>query len=445
MAAMTAMMMTKQTQAGRHRLFALALGALLLLVTALPATAERELDRVIAVVNDDIILSSELDERLASLRMRMEQQGTPMPPDSQIRGQVLDHLISDRVQLQRARQAGLEVSDDELNQALQQIAAEHGMNLAQLPDALEAQGLDYAIFREEIRRELLQQEVQHQMLFREISVSDREIQEFLAQAEARGELESEYQVAHIMISIPSEEDGEDVTEARRDAERIYGELMEGADFAEMAVTYSDGQQALEGGDMGWRPGPELPSAFAERVVDMEPGQFTEPFRTSSGYHIIKLQDVRRDQEMMVPERRARHILIRPDAINVPEEAQLKLERLRREIEQGADFAELAREYSDDPVSAAEGGDLGWQQQGATAPQFEQVLDNLEEGELSEPFQTQFGWHLVELMETREQDRTSEMRRQQAEQQIRNRKAQERMDGWLAKLREEAYVDIRLDD
>lgn len=438
-------MMRKQSKTFLQRLSAMMLGVLLLMATALPVAAERELDRVIAVVNDDIILKSELDERLASLRMRMEQQGTRMPPDSQVRGQILDHLISERVQLQRARQAGLEISEDELNQALQRIAAQNNMNLAQLPDALEAQGLDYATFREEIRRELLQQEVQQQMLLRDISVSDREIQEFLAQAEARGELESEYHVAHIMISIPSEEDGEDVTEARREARRIHQELTEGADFAEMAITYSDSQTALEGGDMGWRPGPELPTAFAERVVDMEPGEFTEPFRTSSGFHILKLQDLRRDQEMMVPERRARHILIRPDAITVPEEAQIKLERLRREIQQGADFGELAREHSDDPVSAAEGGDLGWQQRGATAPQFERILDGLEEGELSEPFQTQFGWHLVELVETRERDRTTDMRRQQAEQQIRSRKAQERMDGWLAKLREEAYVDIRLDD
>ncbi len=415
------------------------------LAASLPALAERELDRIVAVVNDDIILKSELDERLSSIRMRMEQQGTRMPPDSQIQGQVLEHLISEHVQLQRARMAGLEISDDELNQALQQIAQQNNISLRQLPQMLEQQGVDYPSFREEIRRELIQQEVQRQMLHREVTVSDREIQEFLADAEARGDMQGEYLVSHIMISIPSEEESEDVTEARRKAERLHTELGEGADFAELAVTYSEGQQALEGGSLGWRPGAELPSAFASRVVDMEPGEFTEPFRTSRGYHILKLEDLRREDAVVVEERRIRHILIRPDEMTVPEEAQLKLERLRQKLKDGADFAALADEYSDDHVSAADGGEMGWQARGAFVPAFDEALDQLEVGELSQPFQTPFGWHIAEVMEVREQDRTSEMRRQQAEQQIRNRKAQERMEGWLRQLREESFVEIRLDD
>ncbi|MDQ2068770.1 peptidylprolyl isomerase [Natronospira bacteriovora] len=418
--------------------------AALLTLTAFSAAANTPLDRIVAVVNDEVILNSELEERMDTIRMRMGGPGAQMPPEQEFRRQVLDYMIDEAVQLQRGRMGGLRVSDDEVNQALARIASQNNVTLAQLPEVMEAEGLDYATVREQIRRELMQQRVQQRMLHREVTVSDREVQEFLAEMEARGDLDSEYLVSHIMIGTGASDDAEALREAREKAENVHQQLQEGADFGQMAVTHSDSRTALEGGDMGWRAGPELPTVFAERVVGMNAGDITAPFRTSSGYHILKLQDVRRGDQLIVQERRSRHILIRPSEVLLPEQAQLRLVDLRRRIvEEGESFSELAREHSQDPGSASLGGDLGWQTRGQFVPAFDQKLDQMEIGEISEPFQTQFGFHIVQLMETRERDRTLDARRNQAQQFIRAQKAEERMDAWLQKLRDESYIEIRL--
>jgi len=416
----------------------------LLLTLAVPSlAANTPLDRIVAVVDDQIILDSELEERIETLRMRMGDQGTQLPPDRDLRRQMLEQMINEEVQLQRARQAGLRVSDDEVNQALARMASQNNVTLAQLPDMLAAEGIDYSSFREEIRRQLVQQQLQRRMLFRQVTVSEREVQEFLAEAEAQGDLDAEYRVSHIMIAADTEDDAAETRRAREKAQDIHQQLEDGADFAELAIAHSDSRTALEGGDMGWRSGPELPSVFAERVVDMREGGITNPFRTSSGYHILKLNEARRGDAIMVPERRARHILLTPSEVRLPEAAQLQLVELRQRILDGEDFAELAREYSEDPGSSARGGNLGWQSRGTFAPDFEQALDRLEPGEVSEPIETQFGWHIVELLETREQDRTLDSRRNQAQQMIRARKAEERMDTWLQQLRDDSYIEIRL--
>jgi len=406
-------------------------------------SANTPLDRIVAVVDNEIILNSELEDRIDTLRMRMGDQGTQLPPEQDLRRQMLDQMINEEVQMQRARRAGLRVSDDEVNQALARMASQSGVTLAQLPDMLAAEGIEYRAFRDEIHRELIQQQIQQRMLLRQVTVSEREVQEFLAEAEAQGDLNAEYRVAHIMIGADTEEDADETRQARDKARDIHQQLEDGADFAELAIANSDSRTALEGGDMGWRSGPELPSVFAERVVDMSEGQFTSPFRTSSGYHILKLTEVRRGDPVMVPERRARHILLTPSEVQLPEAAHLKLVDLRRRIEEGEDFADLAREYSQDPGSSSRGGNLGWQSRGTFDPDFEEALDGLEPGEVSEPFQSSFGWHIVELQETRERDRTLDARRNQAQQMIRARKAEERMDAWLQQLRDETYIEIRL--
>jgi len=417
--------------------------AILLAASFSMAIASTPLDRIVAVVNDEIILDSELEERIESITMRMDQ-GTQLPPRNVLRRQALDQMINEEVQMQRGQQAGLRIRDDELNQALARFASQNNITLQQLPEMLEAQGMDYQTVREQMRRQLMQQRVQQRMLHQEITVSDREVQEFLAEAEASGEIQSDYRVSHIMIATRSSDDTEAVRQAREKAQNLYQQLSEGEDFAELAIANSDSRTALDGGDLGWRPGPELPTQFAERVVDMSAGDITEPFRTSSGFHILKLQDARRGDPVMVQERRSRHILLRPSEILLPEEAQLRLVELRRRItEEDADFAQLAREYSQDPGSAALGGDLDWQTRGQFVPEFDEQLDELEPGEVSEPFQTQFGWHIVQYQESRERDRTVDVRRNQAQQFLRSRRAEERMDGWLEKLRGEAYIEIRL--
>ncbi|MEA5445481.1 peptidylprolyl isomerase [Gammaproteobacteria bacterium AB-CW1] len=408
------------------------------------ASANEPLDRIVAVVNHEIILDSDLEERIEALRMRMDP-GTQLPPRRVLREQVLEQLINERVQLQRADMAGLRVSDDEVNQALARFAQQQGTTLAELPQLMEGQGMSYASMREQMRQELLQQRVQEQMLYREVTVSEREIQEFLAEAEARGDLDAEYRVSHIMIGMDGSSDDPDVVrEARERAENIYEQLQEGADFAELAIAHSESRTALDGGDLGWRPGPELPTAFAERVVDMGAGDVTRPFRTSSGFHILKLNEARRGDPVIVQEHHSRHILLQPSEILLPEQAHLKLVELRRRVvEEGESFADLAREYSQDPGSASLGGDLDWQTFGQFVPEFEEVIEELEPGEVSQPFESRFGHHLVQLIELRERDRTLDVRRNQAQQFIRARKAEERMDAWLQNLRDESYLEIRL--
>lgn len=417
--------------------------ALIIALSTTLAAANTPLDRIVAVVNDEVILSSELDERIELIRQRMDAQ-TQLPPRDELRRQVLDQMINEAVQIQRGRQAGLQISDDQVNQAMAQLAERNNTTLSELPRVLEEQGVNYAGIREQVRRELIQQQVQRGMLFREVTVSDREVQEFLAEAESRGDFNNEYHVSHIMIATDSDEGDDDAEQnARDEAAELYQRLEDGASFSELAINHSDSRTALEGGDMGWRQGPELPSVFAEQVVDMEPGEITEPFRTSSGYHILKLEEARRDDPVIVEEFRARHILLQPTEVLLPEQARLKLLSLREQIEEGADFAQLAREHSHDPGSAALGGNLGWQGPGQLVPAFEEKLEELEPGEISEPFESRFGWHIVELLETRDRDRTLEARRNQAQQYIRSRKAEQRMDAWLQKLRDEAYIEIRL--
>jgi peptidyl-prolyl cis-trans isomerase SurA len=419
------------------------LAALLSLTTSLAAAAT-PLDRIVAVINEEVILHSELEERVDTIRQRMASQSGQMPPRTdQFRYQVLEHMIDEEVQLQLARRIGLRVSDDEVNQALSRMAAQNNTTLAQLPQVLAEQGLDYNQIRDEVRRELVQQRVQQRMLFRDVTVSDREVQEFLAEMEARGDLSSEYRVSHLMIATSSSDDADKLRAAREKANDLYRQLSEGEDFAQLAVAHSDSRTSLEGGDLGWRPGPELPTVFAERVVDMSPGDITEPFRTSSGYHIIKLQEARRGDQVIVQERHSRHILLRPSEVLLPEEVHLRLVDLRRQlVDEGASFSELARTHSQDPGSAALGGDLGWQTRGQFVPVFDEQLDQLEIGEISEPFQSQFGWHIVQLLDTRERDRTLDSRRNQAEQFVRARKADERLDSWVQKQRDEAYIEIR---
>lgn len=415
--------------------------ALIIALSATLAGAATPIDRIVAVVNDDIILNSELEDRIELIRQRM-QPGTNLPSSGEFRSQVLDQIINETLQIQRARQAGLQISDDQVNQAMAQLARRNDTTLDRLPQVLASQGLEYSAVREQVRRELIQQQVQQGMLYREVTVSDQEVQEFLAAAEARGDFNNEYRVSHIMIASDDGGDSAD-RDARSEAMELYQQLQDGTEFSQLAVNHSDSRTALDGGDLGWRPGPELPTVFAEKVANLGEGEITEPFRTSSGYHILKLEQARRDDPVIVDEFRARHILLRPSEVLLPSEARIRLASLREQVQNGADFAELAREHSQDPGSAAQGGDLGWQGPGQLVPAFEEKMRELSLGEISEPFETQFGWHIVQLLETRERDRTLDARRNQAQQYIRARKADQRMEGWLQQLRDEAYIEIRL--
>lgn len=427
---------------------------LVLLLCLLPAAAAHgqrapepivELDRIVAVVNDDVIVASELENRLREVRAQLRQSGTPPPAEEALERQVLERLILDRLQLQVARESGIRVEETELNEALERIAARNQLTLRQFRDVLERDGFDFARFREQVRDEILLSRVRQRSVERRVTVSPREVDSFLATARQQGGGDNEYRLGHILIAVPEAASAQQIDEARRRAEAVLGRLRAGEDFAQVAAEVSDGQQALQGGDLGWRKSQELPTIFADAVPGLEPGDVTDPIRSPSGFHIVKLVDLRGDSRFVVTQTRARHILLRPNDLLDDEAARARLEQIEARIENGEDFAELARANSDDTVSAAQGGDLGWLNPGDTVPAFERAMNALPEGAVSEPFRTQFGWHIVQVLERRDHDDTEQVRRARAAEQIRKRKLDEEMQTWLRQLRDEAYVEVRLDE
>jgi len=401
------------------------------------------LDRVAAVVNEGVVLSSEVDEQIALVSERLKTQGLEMPPETVLRQQVLERLVLQEIQMQRAQRAGIRINDENLNQALGEVAQRNGIPLAQLPEALTQQGLDYASYRESVRREMTLQVLQQRDVIQRINVSPRELDQFLEKQKNRPSELNEYNLSHILIAVPQEGMPQQLDEASRRAADVGQRARSGEDFAKLAVAYSNSQTALEGGALGWRKGPEIPTVLADLVVGLKPGEVSEPLRTPSGYHIVRLNEVRgNDQQVVIRQTRARHILLKPTEIQDDATVRQRLLDARERILKGEDFAVLAKTLSEDPGSAAEGGDLGWSAPGNFVPEFDRMLESLTENEISQPFRTQFGWHVVQLLGRRDYDNTEELRRQRAFLQLRESKADEETELWLRRLRDEAYVDIK---
>ncbi len=421
----------------------------LLLLALLPAAAGARvvpLDRIVAVVNDDVITATELDHRLAVIKRQLARRNTRLPADDVLRRQLLERMIQERLQLQLARSIGIRVDDETLTTVLSRIARDSGMDLHQFRRALEADGFDFAEFRENVRNEIIIDRLRQQRVERRISVTEQEIKNQLERLERDRASRLEYRLAHILISLPEGAGPDAVAETRRRAEAVLARLRGGADFAAVAAEVSDGQKALEGGDLGWRRAGQLPPAFAAAVEGLAPGEVSGLIRSASGFHILKLVDKRRGGGRHVVEQTlARHILIRTDAVTSDEQARNRLAELRRRILAGEDFGELARRYSQDKASAAEGGSLGWTEPGRLVPRFEKAMQALAPGQISEPFRTRFGWHIVQVMARRQQDLTDEMRRREARLVVRKRKTEEAVRDWLRRLRDEAYVEVRLDE
>ena len=406
-----------------------------------------ELDRVVAVVNDDIIAASELEAQMNRARAQLRQSGTAPPPPDALRRRVLERLILLRLQLQLARNSGIRVDDRRLNGTLLRLAEQNELTLREFRDALERDGLDFAKFREEIRDEIMISEVRKRRVENQINISQRDIDDYLAMMESRG-TEAErhrYRIGHILIAVPDGASFEEIAEARGRAEDVLGAIRAGADFANMAVSHSDGQQALEGGDLGWRQASALPTIFADAVLQLEVGGASEPIRSASGFHLVKLVDKRGSERQMVRQSRARHILIVLDELTDDTEARRQLSELRERIANGQDFGELARTHSDDSGSASRGGELGWIDPGNTIPVFERMMDSLPSGGISEPFKSQFGWHLVQVLERRERDGTETSQRAEARRRLLARKIEENTEAWVRRVRDEAYVEYRLDE
>ena len=409
--------------------------------------AGTELDGIVAIVNDDIIASSELEARLTRAQERLRQAGTAQPPPDALRRQVLERLILDRLQLQLARDSGIRVDDERLNRTVLRLAEQNDLSLRGFRDALERDGYDFAQFREEIREEIMISEVRKRQVESQISITQRDIDDYLSMIDGRGADADRfrYRIGHILIAVPDAASSEQIDEARVRTERVLGEIRAGADFANMAVTHSDGQQALEGGDLGWRQASDLPTIFGDAIVRLHAGGVSEPIRSASGFHLVKLLDKRDSERRMIRQTRARHILITLDELTDDTEAQRQLATLRERIVNGQDFGELARVHSDDPGTAPKGGELGWIDPGNTVPVFERMMDSLDPGGLSEPFKSQFGWHIVQVLERRDRDGTETSRRAEAQRALRARKIEENMQAWVRRVRDEAYVEYRLDE
>lgn len=402
------------------------------------------LDRIAAVVNDGVVLSSELDEQIAMVSERLRDQKLELPPENVLRQQVLERLVLQEIQMQRADRAGLKIPDETLNNALEEVAQRNRIPLSQLPQELAAQGIDYAGYRDAMRKELTLSLLRQRDVLQRISVTPREIDQYLERQKNAPSEASEYNVSHILIAVPQAASPEQLEEAGKKAERVYEEAKGGEDFAKLALANSNSQTALDGGALGWRKGTELPTFLAEVIAKLKPGEVSEPLRTPTGYHLIKLNEVRGSEgQVIVDQRHARHILMKTNELQDDATVRQKLGAIRDRILAGEDFAGLAATTSEDPGSAVEGGDLGWSGPGSFVPEFEKVLDRLQENEISEPFRTQYGWHIVQLLGRRQFDSTDELKRRRVAEQIRASRADEETELWLRRLRDEAYVEYKL--
>jgi len=414
----------------------------LFLLQNVPAAIE--LDRIIAVINDDVVMKSELDEKVRTVKTQLNEQGTALPPISILEKQVLDRLILTKLQIQMAENTGIRVDDESLNRTISNIAAENKLSLAQFREILEADGYSYQKFREDIRHEILTSRLRQRQVDNRITVTEREIRNFLDNKEHQGEIETEYSLAHILVATPEGISAAERDDSKKVADKILGDLKNGGDFAQLAATYSDGQDALDGGKLGWRKAGQVPTLFAESVADMQKGDVSNVIRSSSGFHIIKLLDVRSTEQHVVTQTNARHILIRTDELISDADANNRLILLTNRLKGGDEFADLARGHSNDTVSAADGGSLGWVSPGDLVPEFESAMNALAPGEISAPFKTQFGHHIVQVLERREHDSTEDVKRAKAREAIRRRKMEEAHQNWLREMRDDAYVEYRME-
>ncbi|MBE7928341.1 MULTISPECIES: peptidylprolyl isomerase [Pseudomonadaceae] len=424
----------------------LTLGALLLgsalLATSVSAQV-RPLDRIVAIVDNDVVMQSQLDQRLREVQQTIEKRGAEMPPLDVMQQQVLERLITENLQLQIGERSGIRIADEELNQALATIAQRNNMTLEQFRDALERDGLSLETAREQIRREMVINRVRQRRIAERIQVSNQEVENFLASDLGKLQLAEEYRLANILIPTPESSDSAAIQAAEKVAADTYQQLQQGADFARLAVSRSASENALEGGDMGWRKAAQLPPPFDTQVRELSVGEVTQPVRTPPGFIILKLLDKRGGDTQVRDEVHVRHILIKPSQIRSEAESRRLIERLRSRIEAGEDFAELARNFSEDPGSALNGGDLNWIDPNSLVPEFREVMANSATGQLSEPFQSQFGWHILEVLGRRATDASAEFREQQAMNLLRNRKYDEELQAWLRQIRDEAYVEVKL--
>ncbi len=424
---------------------------LLLACAAFPAQAQRVslVDRIVAVVNSEIVTLSELNERVDFALRQLQRQGTPAPDRAALQSQALERLILDKAQLQLAKDTGIRIDDAQLDRAIERIAENNNLSLSAFRAALEKDGVRLAQFREEVRQQIVMQRLREREVDDKIQVSESEVDLYLEQAKTQdADVDVSYNLAHILVRIPEQASPERVEQARQRAEKARGEAAGGTDFGKVAASYSDSPDALRGGVMGWRAGDRLPEIFSGALKAMRPGDLSPVLRSPAGFHVIKLLDRRGGSPVAsgapVTQTRARHILVRTSELVSESEAQRRLANLRQRIVSGTDFAEMARLNSEDGT-ATRGGDLDWVYPGDTVPEFERAMNELKPGEVSQPVKSPFGWHLIQVMERRTAGVSEERRRMQARVALRDRKSDESYQEWLRQLRDRTYVDLRIED
>ena len=421
----------------------LALLALALAAYASPPQAQTPqdpIDSIVALVDKDVILRSELDSAIQGIVQRINQQHGTLPPQDLLEKQVLERLIVRKLQVQRAESTGIRVSDSDIDQALVNLAKQNKMDVDQLRKVIESDGEDFAEFRRNIGEEIMTERLRQRVVASMPPISDTEIDIVLSSEDFSG---GQYDISHILINLPEGATPDQIDAARQRADKIHQQLDDGMDFASAAISFSEAQDALEGGKVGWRDLNSVPREFADVLRNMKPGEYTEPIRSAAGFHIIKVNDYRDQQQIMAKEYRASHIMIKTNELVTARDAMEKIQDLRRRVLAGEDFAKLAREYSDDVTSANLGGDMGWFFPNQFGERFQTAVEGLQDGEVSEPFQTSEGWHIVQRTGFRETDVTDEARRNMARQTIMKRKADSEIESFLRQMREEAFVEVRL--
>ena len=412
-------------------------------VTAPAATGKVvPLDRVIAIVDDNVIMQSEFNQRLADIKRQIASRNINPPPESTLKQQVLERLIIDELQLQRAGRAGVRVDDQALNDAVRRIAGRNQMSIEQFRATLEADGVSFAQAREEIRKEMVINRVRQRYVGERINISDQEVDNFISSEEGRQQMSVSVRLGHILVSTPDGAKPEQLQAAKKEAEEIYSTLKGGTDFAQTAVARSNGQYALKGGDLDWRKLDQLPTLFVEQVNKLNIGDITPPFRSPSGFHILKLTDKRGDEQRIMEQFHVRHILVKPNEIRSDLEARNIAEKIYQRIEAGESFAELARVYSDDTASALNGGDMDWINPNDMVPAFRDTVFDAKKDVVSKPFATPFGWHVMEVLGKRDTDVSDAYRRNQVRQILFNRKFEEELQVWLREIRDQAFVELK---
>ena len=401
------------------------------------------LDRVVAVVDSGVIMESQLNSRVEEILQRIKNDNAELPPLNLIEEQVLDRLIIEEIQLQIADRAGIKISDSELNQTLARVAAQNNLSLEEFRIKLEGEGTSYRSFRDTIRKELIIQRVQRGKVGAKIDISEQEIENFINSEEGKTQLAEQYNVQHILLSVSRGSTEKEIEEIKINANSLISRLNDGENFEKLAASFSAGQNALEGGYLGWRTEAELPSLFAEVVTELKVGEIASPLRSGAGFHILKLIDKRGNTVKFLDQTLARHILVQPSEIRTENQAEELINTIYERLTSGEDFKQLARQYSEDPGTKMDGGELGWSNPGDYDPAFEQTLNATKIGELSKPVKSSFGWHVIEVMDRRSEDVSQEEQKDRAFRIIFDRKFEQELQSTLIELRAEAYVDIKL--